>query len=307
MIDQVASLTDLPRLWTPHRAASSARLRRLARVAGRIRDEDIALVRERRASTRSSRRTSRCATPAAARSRACARSTTRSRPSFNVTPARGFFHCFGCGEGGDVITFVQKIDGLGFAEAVERLADRYGVQLRYARRAATGPRRDHGPAHRGSSRRTGWPRSSTPSSWPRPTRVAGRQFLAERGFDQDAAEHVRRRLRAARRRRAARAPAPARASPTTSSSPPGWSRRATAGPYDRFRGPAALADPRAVAATSSASARAGSSTTTGSRRSTSTPPRRRSTRRARCSTASTWPARRSRARRRRSSSRATPT
>ena len=52
-------------------------------------------------------------------------------PSFQVNPARGFYYCFGCGEGGDVISFVQKIDNLSFTETVERLADRVGIQLRY--------------------------------------------------------------------------------------------------------------------------------------------------------------------------------
>ena len=52
-------------------------------------------------------------------------------PSFNVTPARGLFYCHGCAEGGDVIKFVQKIDGLSFVEAVERLAGRAGIDLRY--------------------------------------------------------------------------------------------------------------------------------------------------------------------------------
>ena len=52
-------------------------------------------------------------------------------PSFHVRPNHGHFHCFGCGEGGDVITFIEKINHLGFAEAVEYLADRTGVQLRY--------------------------------------------------------------------------------------------------------------------------------------------------------------------------------
>lgn len=53
-------------------------------------------------------------------------------PSFQVTPSRGLYYCFGCGEGGDVFTFLQKINNLSFTEAVEQLADRVGVQLRYA-------------------------------------------------------------------------------------------------------------------------------------------------------------------------------
>ena len=52
-------------------------------------------------------------------------------PSFHVTPARGYFHCFGCQEGGDVIAFVMKIDHLSFTETIERLASRIGYQLTY--------------------------------------------------------------------------------------------------------------------------------------------------------------------------------
>src|SRR5215467_5772896 len=52
-------------------------------------------------------------------------------PSFNVRPQVGRYHCFGCGEGGDVIDFVQKVDHLSFSEAVERLAARIGHTLRY--------------------------------------------------------------------------------------------------------------------------------------------------------------------------------
>ena len=52
-------------------------------------------------------------------------------PSFNVTPARGLWYCFSCAEGGDVIAFVRKIDNLGFTEAVERLAARANIELRY--------------------------------------------------------------------------------------------------------------------------------------------------------------------------------
>ncbi|NUO34074.1 MAG: DNA primase [Dermatophilaceae bacterium] len=52
-------------------------------------------------------------------------------PSFNIRPAVGAWHCFGCQEGGDVISFVQKIDHLTFSEAVERLAQKLGMELRY--------------------------------------------------------------------------------------------------------------------------------------------------------------------------------
>ena len=52
-------------------------------------------------------------------------------PSFNIRPAVGAWHCFGCGEGGDVISFIQKVDHLSFSEAVERLASKLGMELRY--------------------------------------------------------------------------------------------------------------------------------------------------------------------------------
>jgi DNA primase len=52
-------------------------------------------------------------------------------PSFGVTPDRGTFKCFGCGEGGDAITFVEKKENLDFVGAIEWLADRFGVQLEY--------------------------------------------------------------------------------------------------------------------------------------------------------------------------------
>ncbi len=107
-------------------------------------------------------------------------------PSFHVTPARGFYHCFGCQEGGDVFTFVEKIEGVGFSEAVERLAGRYGVQLHYVDDGGAVPRRDPGQrsrlieAHRLA---TEFYQEALASS----DAVAGRQFLDERGFDQDAA------------------------------------------------------------------------------------------------------------------------
>ena len=52
-------------------------------------------------------------------------------PSFTVSPARGTFKCFGCGEGGDAITFVEKTENLDFVDAIELLARRFGVELEY--------------------------------------------------------------------------------------------------------------------------------------------------------------------------------
>ena len=50
-------------------------------------------------------------------------------PSFNINTSRGFYHCFGCGESGDAIKFVQKQEGLTFVEAVKKLAERCGVKI----------------------------------------------------------------------------------------------------------------------------------------------------------------------------------
>lgn len=51
--------------------------------------------------------------------------------SFSIEPAKNLFHCFGCHEGGDTFTLVQRLEGLDFFEAAEKLAARFGVQLRY--------------------------------------------------------------------------------------------------------------------------------------------------------------------------------
>ena len=83
-------------------------------------------------------------------------------PSFQVTPTRNLYHCFGCGVGGDVISFIQQIDHLSFSEAVELLAGRANVELHYeddSGRATGAPdraqRRPAGPPGRGQRRRGG--------------------------------------------------------------------------------------------------------------------------------------------------------
>ena len=50
-------------------------------------------------------------------------------PSFSVKPRDGFYYCFGCEAGGDAIRFVQEKEGLAFPDAVEALAERYGVEV----------------------------------------------------------------------------------------------------------------------------------------------------------------------------------
>ncbi len=68
-------------------------------------------------------------------------------PSFHVRPNHGHFHCFGCGEGGDVYAFVQKIEHVNFVEAVELLADRIGYTVTYTG-SATSVQRDRGSRSR---------------------------------------------------------------------------------------------------------------------------------------------------------------
>lgn len=107
-------------------------------------------------------------------------------PSFHVRPQLGLWHCFGCDEGGDVISFVQKIDHLPFSEAVEHLAGKVGVQLRYEDGGTGRPREEHGrrqrlvDAHRVAE-------EFYAGQLDTPGAEQARQFLAERGFDRAAA------------------------------------------------------------------------------------------------------------------------
>ncbi|MFJ6831670.1 DNA primase [Streptomyces sp. NPDC091209] len=109
-------------------------------------------------------------------------------PSFQVSPSKGLFHCFGCQEGGDTITFVMKVDHLTFSESVERLAAQAGITLRYEEGG-------YNPAHqRGERIRLVEAHNAAAKFYieqldTSPEADTGRTFLAERGFDQAAAAH----------------------------------------------------------------------------------------------------------------------
>ncbi len=110
-------------------------------------------------------------------------------PSFNVTPARGFFYCFGCQEGGDVIDFIQKIDQISFSEAVETLAAKVGIQLRYDDSGAPIPKSQGHQRPRLVEAHKVAGEFYSELLFGAPEATLGRQFLDKRGFDRDAAAH----------------------------------------------------------------------------------------------------------------------
>ena len=107
-------------------------------------------------------------------------------PSFHVTPARGYFHCFGCQEGGDVIAFVMKIDHLSFTETIERLASRIGYQLTYEQ-SSGGPK---APTVQRSRLLEANSQASLfyQEQLQLPTASHARELLIKRGFDKTASQ-----------------------------------------------------------------------------------------------------------------------
>jgi DNA primase len=108
-------------------------------------------------------------------------------PSFNVSVARGYYHCFGCGEGGDVFDFLMKIDQLSYVEAVQRLADQAGITISLVEGAAT-TRTD-----RGSRSRLVAVTKAAAAFYAEQLggdeAAPARAYLTERGFDSAAAAH----------------------------------------------------------------------------------------------------------------------
>lgn len=105
-------------------------------------------------------------------------------PSFNVRPAQGFYHCFGCGEGGDVYKFVQQMDQLSFTEAVEKLASRIGFELSYEEGGASPEQGQKSRILEANNAAAAFYQAQLMTD----AAIPGREFLKGRGFDKSAAE-----------------------------------------------------------------------------------------------------------------------
>lgn len=105
-------------------------------------------------------------------------------PSFNVRPAQGFYHCFGCGEGGDVYKFIQQLDQLSFTEAVEKLAARIGFELSYEEGGANPEQGQKSRVLEANNAAAAFYQEQLMTD----AAIPGREFLKGRGFDKAAAE-----------------------------------------------------------------------------------------------------------------------
>lgn len=111
-------------------------------------------------------------------------------PSFNVNPARAIFHCFGCGVGGNVFSFIMKMEGLSFPEAVKFLAKRVGVTIEERPPTAAEKRREDERAafYRLADLAARFYRRVLTDD---PAGEAGRRYLERRGVDVETAEVYR--------------------------------------------------------------------------------------------------------------------
>ncbi|WP_203823873.1 DNA primase [Actinoplanes palleronii] len=159
-------------------------------VAGRVKDEDIALVRDRTSIADVVSETVTLRSAGGGNLKGLCPFHDEKTPSFNVSPSRGVYFCHGCGQGGDAIKFLMDAEHLSFIESVERLAGKAGIQLRYDTSdgsAPSGPRPQAGQRQRliaAHASAVDFYREQLGS----PGARKAREFLAERGFGRDAAE-----------------------------------------------------------------------------------------------------------------------
>ncbi len=155
-------------------------------ASGRIRDEDVTYVRDNSAIDDVVGDFVQLKSAGGGQKKGLCPFHDEKSPSFHVTPSKGFFHCFGCGVGGDAIAFLMKMDHLSFSESVERLADRMGYTLRYdGTNTSAGPSINRSRLVAANVAAMNFYREQI--NLPGTAQV-GRDFLQKRGFDKAAAE-----------------------------------------------------------------------------------------------------------------------
>ena len=156
-------------------------------MSGRIRDEDVQYIRERAPIDEVVGDYVQLKNAGGGQKKGLCPFHDEKSPSFHVTPSKGYFHCFGCQTGGDVIAFLMKIDHLSFTETIERLADRMGYTLRYeeysgGEKAPAGNRSRLVAAHAEAAKFFQNLLNTSPDA------AFGRELLTKRGFDRAACE-----------------------------------------------------------------------------------------------------------------------
>ncbi len=153
-------------------------------MSGRIRDEDVSYVRDRSPIDEVVGEYVQLKNAGGGQKKGLCPFHDEKSPSFHVTPSKGYFHCFGCQTGGDVIAFIMKMEHLTFTETIERLAERIGYQLTFDQNSGT-----RAPA--GQRSRLVAANLAAAIFYQEqlqlPQAAIGRDFLQNRGFDKDAA------------------------------------------------------------------------------------------------------------------------
>lgn len=154
-------------------------------MSGRIKDEDVAYIRDRAPIDEIVGDYVQLRNAGGGQKKGLCPFHDEKSPSFHVTPSKGYFHCFGCQVGGDVIAFIMKIDHLSFTETVERLAERIGYTLHYEESrsgtsAPTGQRSRLIAANASAAKFYQEQLNQSPQA------QIGRDLLTKRGFDKAA-------------------------------------------------------------------------------------------------------------------------
>jgi DNA primase len=154
-------------------------------MSGRIRDEDVAYIRDRAPIDEIVGDYVQLKNAGGGAKKGLCPFHDEKSPSFHVTPSKGYFHCFGCQTGGDVIAFLMKIDHLTFTETIERLADRLGYTLRYEEGGSNTPTFSAGARSRLIAANTEAAKFYQ-AQLNGPNAQHGRDLLTKRGFDKAA-------------------------------------------------------------------------------------------------------------------------